>query len=70
MDPMALLDMERRTGISNKEIEDFANRMDLVRFSTLGSQHAVHVLTGFLFVLFSSVYLGLRGHGADQERYV
>lgn len=30
MDPMRALDMELRTGISHNDVDDFANRMDLV----------------------------------------
>ncbi|KAG7395878.1 hypothetical protein PHYBOEH_003082 [Phytophthora boehmeriae] len=30
MDPMTMLDMERRTGISQEEVDDFSNRMDLI----------------------------------------
>lgn len=30
MDPMTLFDMERRTGISNNEVDDFVERMDLL----------------------------------------
>ncbi|KAJ0404370.1 hypothetical protein P43SY_001490 [Pythium insidiosum] len=30
MDPMTMFDMERRTGISNEEVDDFVNRMELI----------------------------------------
>jgi hypothetical protein len=30
MDPVALLDMERRTGFSHSEVDEFAQRMDMV----------------------------------------
>lgn len=33
MDPIRALDMEFRSGISPSEVDDFANRMDLVRLS-------------------------------------
>lgn len=67
MDPLKALDMEHRSGISQREVEDFAKRMDLVRPPTVLCFKALR------FLLTQRCVCGpadRQGHGGRQERHV